>query len=208
MNNVNKIQYILLILISIALSCYAGFSLVIKNNNTAMIKDNEIIVQKFHEDIDGDSKPETIVITKHSPEPFVHSSNLYIKDGANNLSVELVGLYSDIELIDLNNDDRSELVVYLLSGKLLTIQVFSYDRSELSEYIFKDKGKKINIWSSQKPIIEDLDSDKIFEIITVHTLRGERLSETVTLKKYFRWNGEFYEKYDEEKIVEDNEFQG
>jgi len=176
--------------------------------NIFINKDKEEVIKVISKDLDYDKKDEAIVITSYSPEPFVRVSYLYVFSQQIGNEFELTDYFSisgnleDTMIDDINNDGFIEISVFYTSGKLLGNEIYQYKEKKINFIPFRSDGKEVKIWSQEKPEFIDLDGDNVDEIIVTNFLLGEALDETVVLKEFFRWNGGYYEKYNEEKTKE------
>lgn len=114
----------------------------------------------------------------------------------------------NVSVDDINNDNWQEITIFSIDGKLLNTEIYTLKNGKLFTIIFKDGDKEVKIWSEKRPEFIDLNNDGKNEIVITHFLAGKTLTETVIIKEFFRWNGEYYEKYNEEKNIEDSGFQG
>ena len=171
-------------------------------------KDREKVFKIINKDLDYDEKEENIVITFYSPEPFINFSFLYIflKQTKNEIElidyIKISGILENITIDDINDDNFIEILIFYTSGKLLGTEIYQYKEKKINSISFYSGGKKIKIWSQKRPEFIDLDGDNIKEIIVTHFLRGEVLDEVEILKEFFKWNGYYYEKYDEKREKE------
>ena len=114
----------------------------------------------------------------------------------------------NVSVDDINNDNWQEITIFSIDGKLLNTEIYTLKNGKLLPIVFKNEDKEVEIWSEKRPEFIDLNNDGKKEIVITHFLAGEILTETIIVKEYFRWNGECYEKYNEEKNIEDSGFQG
>jgi len=176
--------------------------------NIFINKDKEEVLKIISKDLDYNKKDEAIVITSYSPEPFVRISYLYIFSQQIGNKFKLMDYFSvngtleDTTVDDINNDGFIEISVFYTSGKLLGIEIYQYKEKKINFIPFRSGGKEVKIWSQEKPEFIDLDDDNVKEIIVTNFLRGEVLDEIEVLKEFFKWNGNYYGKYNEERTKE------
>lgn len=115
---------------------------------------------------------------------------------------------TNIMVRDINQDHFKEIIISDVTEKLLETKVYTFRDKKLFSLVFKDGDKEVEIWSEKEPEFIDISRDGTDEVIITHFLKGKVLTEAVIVKEYFRWNGEYYEKYNEEINTEDSGFQG
>lgn len=178
------------------------------HNSEVKLQKNESVVYSSYQDIDNDGKNTRILITRTSPEPLISKDKLYLENKINNPSTPLAGSFSGIRFEDINNNGNLDLIIYSTSGQLVTVQVFQYLQNKIFPVPFQENSKDTLIWASTLPDFIDLNNDGKKEIIFTHILIGEKPTEKVEVKDFYRLSGENYEKYKEEKKVIGNNFAG
>lgn len=149
-------------------------------------------------DMNADKILEKITFTFSSPEDFSYYTNIY---APNREKTVIDGSLWEAFVDDLTGDGVKELIVQTIPAHLSFTNIFQYQNGALRRIpIYNKEGKKLfptELGTSDKVKFEDLDGDKVKEIILVIKNYSREFIEPTY---YYRWNGDSFVLYDQKDI--------